>query len=249
MTAKHPMLKLLRAVPGARARLICIPYAGGGAWSYRAWAPQLPDGVELLSVQLPGREDRLMEPPYNDVHTLVAELAGALEPELALPYALFGHSMGALIAFELVRELRRRGAPPASQLLASGYRAPQVPCRMPPIHELDDDAFVDEVVRRYDAVPPAARESKELMELVLPGLRGDISVCDTYVYSEDEPLPCSITAIGGTEDDNVSRQDLEAWARQTSASFACHMLPGGHFFLQTAQEQVLELVAGRLGEV
>ena len=249
MTAKSPWIKSLRAVPNARLRLICIPYAGSGAWSYRTWPEHLPADVEVIAVQPPGREDRLMEEGIADVHGLVGELATQLEPTLAGPYAIFGHSMGALIGFELIRELRRRGGPPAAHLFASGYRAPQVPCSVPKIHELDDEAFVAEVSRRYDAVPQAARECEELMELALPGLRADISVCDTYEYSEDGPLPCSITAIGGLEDENVSRAELEAWAEQAGAAFDLHLFPGGHFFLQTAQEQLLTVVSERLEEL
>lgn len=241
-----PWVKPLRAVPGARARLLCIPYAGGGAWAYRTWPPGLPADVEVLGVQPPGREDRLMEPPIAEMGALVAELAPVVEPLTDRPWAVFGHSMGALIGFELIRALARRGARPASHLFASGYRAPQVPGDVPLMTDLDDAAFVEEVNRRYDAVPPAARESEELMELVLPGLRADIAVCDVYAYAEGEPLPCPITALGGTGDANVPRAHLEAWGEQSGGPFELKLIEGGHFFLQSAQAEVVGIVASRL---
>ncbi len=248
MSLEQPWVKIARPRPDARTRLLCIPHAGGGATAFRTWADGLPADVEVCAVQLPGRENRLMEEALRDVPAAVKALADVLGPSLVEPWALFGHSMGALIGFELLRELRRRGVRAPRHFFASGYRAPHVPDPHPPIYDLPDNEFVEEMNRRYDAVPPAARESAELMELFLPGLRADISVCDTYAYSEDDPLDCPISACGGEQDEQVARADLEAWAVQTSASFDLSLFPGGHFFIESARDEVLASISTTLSE-
>lgn len=239
-------IKRPRPAPQARVRLYCIPQAGSGASAFRTWPSGLGPGVEVRAVQLPGREERLGEPPLGAVPEVVGPLADALEAELAAPWALFGHSMGALLGFELLRELRRRGAPSAAHFFASGHRAPQLPDPLPPIHDLPEAAFLDEMDRRYGGVPAAVRASRELLDLLLPGLRADVAVCDTYAHAPDEPLGCPISAFGGTEDRTVSRADLEAWSRQTSRAFEVEMFPGDHFFLQTRQPELLRTVSARL---
>ena len=246
MEAKSALIKYPRPKPEVRIRLFCIPHAGGGAATFRTWAKHLPTNTEVCPVQLPGREERLMEQPFQAVAPIVDLLAEAVAPTLEVPYAFFGHSMGAVIAFELLRELRRRSAPPAEHLFVSAHRAPQLPNPHPLIYELPDDEFVEEVNRRYDAVPEAARAEPELMELLLPGLRADVSVCDTYVYVEDDPLDGSISAFGGEEDHQVSRAELAAWQHQTRGSFALTLFPGDHFFLETAHDPLLQAVSGQL---
>ena len=248
MTDAKAWFKPLRRVTGARTRLLCIPFAGGGAWTFRPWPAKLPDDCDVLGVQLPGREDRLGDDPFTHLGPLVSALADAALPVLSdgTPYAVFGHSMGALIAYELQRELARRGAPLAGQLFVSGYRAPDLPAPYPPIHELADGEFVDEVARLYDAIPPAAREHEELMELLLPGLRADISVCDTYAHVEGEPLPCPIHVFGGEGDHHVSRADLEAWGALSAGRVEVTMLPGDHFFITTSLDELLGSVSAEL---
>jgi len=243
MAAKNPWIRCPKPRPAARTRLYCIPQAGGGAAAFRTWSAGLPEDVEQRSVQLPGREDRLKDAPQHSVTPIVAELADALIPELDRPYAIFGHSMGALIGFELVRELRRRGAPAAGRLFASAFRAPQVPRREAAIHELSDEEFVEEVNRRYDAVPQMVRENQELMDLVLPGLRADIAVCDSYEYVEGEPLACPISVFGGEQDRQVGREDLAGWEAQTTGGCSLTMFPGEHFFHQSEQAAVLAAIA------
>ncbi len=245
-TLRDTWIKRMRAAPDARVRLLCIPYAGGGAWSFRAWPQHLPADVEVLSVQLPGREDRLGDAPLHHVAPVAQALAPIVEDLLDKPLALFGHSMGGLIAFELLRELRRRGARAPAHLFASAFRAPQIPPPNPPIHELPDEQFVEAVSRLYDAIPPAAREHEELMELLLPGLRADIAVCDSYAYADEPKLDVPITAIGGRADHHVPEERLAAWAEQTTGTFELVMIDGDHFFLQSAVEPLLAELGARL---
>jgi len=243
MQPKKSWLKVPRPNAQARLRLFCIPHAGGGAATFRLWQESLPADVEVCAIQLPGREERLMEEPFSAIEPIVEVLAGELEPRLDLPYAIFGHSMGSLIGFELLRELRRRGLPGARHLFTSAHRAPQLPDRYPPVYHLPDEEFVQEVDTRYGAVPAAARADAELMELLLPGLRADVTVCDTYTYREDAPLECAISTYGGEGDHQVTREELEAWGEQTSGSFSFTMFSGDHFFLQTEQEPLLRAVS------
>ena len=174
--------------PNAELALLCLPYAGGGASLFRDWSKDLPPAVEVRALQPPGREERLLEEPFDSVGALADALAEVVAPELDRPWAVFGHSMGALTAFELVRRLRERGVPTPVHFFASAFRAPQLACPVPTIHELPADEFLTELNRRYDAVPAAAMESAELLELFLPGLRADVAICDTYAYTAGPPL-------------------------------------------------------------
>jgi len=244
----NPWIRCPKPRPDARVRLFCIPHAGGGAATFRLWQDQLPGDVEVRAIQLPGRENRLLEKPFTEVETIVEELSLLIRPDLDRTYAVFGHSMGALIAFELIRQLRLHGAELPEVLLASGYRAPQVRLPGAPIHLLPNSEFLEEVQRRYDAVPREALENAELMELLLPTLRADIAVCDSYVYRDDDPLPLPIVALGGEHDGQVGVRDLEAWKEQTSGSFGVQQFPGDHFYLQTAQEALLARVSAELAK-
>ncbi len=229
-----------------RLRLFCLPYAGGGASIYRLWPDELPDDLEVCAIQLPGRESRLREPTFTAVAPLVRELARALLPELSLPFALVGHSMGALIAFELVRLLRREHGLSPVYLFVSARRAPQLPSLDAPIHLLPQPAFVDHLLRRYNGIPQAVLREPELMEIFLPTLRADFTVIETYRYAADEPLGCPITAFGGLQDDLVTRSELAGWQEQTRAAFDLHMFPGTHFFLHQQRPSMLRIVAGHL---
>jgi len=240
------MLRCIKPRPDARLRLYCIPYAGGGASAFRSWQESLPSIVEVQSIQLPGRENRLMETPFSDAREIAKALADVIAPDLDRPYAVFGHSMGALVSFELLRELRERKAREAAHFFASAFRAPQLQNPDPAIHELPDKEFLDELNRRYDAIPAAALESEELLSLILPGVRADTTVCDGYSYVEGDPLPTPISALGGEIDPIVKPDLLEPWKAQTSANFDLTLFQGDHFYLQPLQDELLALVSERL---
>lgn len=235
--------------PDARLRLFCFPYAGVGASTYRTWPAGLPADVDLCAVQPPGRETRLRERPFEDMEALVEALAERIRPYLDLPYAFFGHSMGACVAFELARGLARGGAPPASCLLVSGRRAPRLPNPEPPIHRLPDDDFIAEIRRRYGGIPEQVVRHPDLLALLLPGLRADLTALERYVHEVGEPLACPLLALGGTTDPCVSVSELEAWRAETTGAFLLRLLPGGHFYLQDARSQLLEIVTAALRTV
>ena len=214
----------------ARLRLFCFPYAGAGALIFRNWSESLPADVEVCPVQLPGRGTRLTERPFTQLSPLVEALAQGLVPLLDRPFAFFGHSLGALISFELARRVRRRYGLHPVRLFVSAGRAPQIPNRGPPIHVLPEKEFLAEL-RRLNGTPGELLDHQELMEIMLPILRADFALYETYVYSNEPPLNCPISAFGGLQDRRVNDSDLEAWCAQTSVSFSLRMFPGDHFFL------------------
>jgi medium-chain acyl-[acyl-carrier-protein] hydrolase len=226
-------------------RLFCFPYAGGGASIFRHWANGLPEFVEVCPVQLPGRETRFREAAFTRLGPLIEALAGELGPYLDPPFAFFGHSMGALLAFELARRLRRDGRPQPVGLFVSGCGAPQIRTQESPIHALPVADF-RERLRGLNGTPAAVLDNDELMDLLLPTLRGDFALCETYTYTPAPPLSCPISAWGGLGDDTVGRQELDAWRAQTTGSFRLRMLRGDHFFLQSAQPLLLRALAAEL---
>jgi medium-chain acyl-[acyl-carrier-protein] hydrolase len=226
-------------------RLFCFPYAGGGAVIYRNWAEHLPAGVRVVPVELPGRGARLREPSFVHVTPLCDALAEAMLPVLDIPFALFGHSMGALIVFELARHLRRLHNREPEKLFVSGRRAPQLARTGPITYNLPKDELLQEI-HRMNGTPKELLEHEELMELMLPLLSADLQLTQTYEYADDAPLRCPITVFGGLQDTEVSRELLLPWREQTSSDFELRMMPGDHFFLRSSQTLLLDSLAREL---
>jgi medium-chain acyl-[acyl-carrier-protein] hydrolase len=225
-------------------RLLCLPYAGGDTPIFAPWADTAPPEFEVLPVQLPGRGRRVLEPAYGELGPLVSALADGIAPALDGPFALFGHSMGALVAFELARELRRRDRPQPAHLLVAGRPAPQLPRRYAPLSRLPDGELLEELYRRYGYTPPEDDDGIDvLLDVMLPTIRRDVAVSDDYVYADEPPLDCPITAFGGLEDATVTRDELDAWRHQTRGRFETRLLPGGHFFLETEPTFLVRFIA------
>lgn len=237
-----------RPRPEARLRLFCFPYAGGGATIFRKWSDSLPETVEVNPVQLPGRGNRLREPPFARLSPLVQAIAAGLLPHLDKPFAFFGHSMGALISFELARLLRRERGIEPYHLFVSGRRAPQILDPVPITYNLPQAKFIENL-QKLNGTPAELFEHRELMTLMLPVLRADFEVVQTYAYEEEPALSCSISALGGIQDQEVSRGDLEAWRHQTGAAFMLRRFAGDHFFLNTQQSLFLQMLSQELGQL
>lgn len=225
-----------------KVRLFCLPYAGGSAATFRRWGEALND-VDVCAVQLPGHGSRYREQPLSHVPELIGELAGALQPYLGLPFAFFGHSMGALVAFELVRELRRRGSKEPVLLFVSACRALQDPVDGEPISYLPDAEFIKEIRRLYDGIPDEVLAAPEFLAIVLPALRADMRILESYRYTEEPPLDCPISCFGGSQDSHVVPQSLGTWREQTRNTFSLRLFRGGHFFIDNDRSTVLQAIA------
>lgn len=230
----------------ARARLFCFPYAGVGASAYRLWASGLPGGLEICAVQLPGRESRLREPALRRIDSIVAALLPQLRPYLDMPFAFFGHSMGAVVASELAAALASAGGPIPRHLFVSGRRAPHLSDRDSPLSGLDDATFVAEINRRYGGIPEEVMRDREILELLLPCLRSDIEALERYQPAAGSLFDCPITVLGGTEDGRATRAELEAWTAVASGGFRLRMFAGGHFFINTRRAEVLAEIAATM---
>lgn len=226
----------------AKLRLFCFPYAGGSAMSFQSWSKSLPRTVEVCPVQPPGRGDRLREQPFTELQPMVQAAAENLRPYFDMPFAFFGHSMGALISFEMARLLRREGRAQPQQLFLSGSNAPQLRSTGRHIHSLPAPELIEEL-RRLNGTPREVLEHPELMELLLPIIRADMAVCETYAYTPEPPLDSAISAFGGLQDLEVPREGVRAWHSHTRSSFAMWMFEGDHFFLHQALPQMLRIIS------
>ena len=216
-----------------RVRLFCFPYAGGGVSIFRSWQENLPVTIEVCPVQLPGRGARTAEPPYTELDQLVGSIGHGLAPLLDEPFAFFGHSMGALIAFELARHLKQEYRAEPVHLFVSGRCSPQT------VNEPFDLELIGSRLSEMLA-------DSELMELMLPVLRADVALCQSYVYTPGPPFSFPITAFGGLDDRGVSRTAIEGWRQHTTGPFVLRMLPGDHLFLNTSTAPLLEAISREL---
>ena len=234
-----------RPVPGARLRLFCLPHAGGGASTFREWPRLLPDSIEVCSVQLPGRETRIRERPFVELRPLVDALAEALAPWLDRPFAFFGHSAGALIAFELDRTLRGSGEPGPEHLFLSARAAPQLPRTGPTTWDLPHAVLIEDL-RKLGGTRDEVLANDELMRPLLQAVRADLAVTERYIFPGGDPVDAPITALAGEDDPRAQPAELEPWRRLTRGQFRLHVLPGGHFFIQTEPVRVTRIVAQEL---
>ncbi|PSL51989.1 surfactin synthase thioesterase subunit [Saccharothrix carnea] len=231
---QHP-----RPNPEAGLSLVCLPYSGGRASVYKGLAALLPDDVEVCAVELPGHGRRFAEAPMTSLRPLVEQLADVVAEQVRRPYVLLGYSVGALIGFETARELARRGRPGPRALFVAAARAPHLRSPRRPLHELSRAELVGglhELAGQHNAM----LDNEELVDVMLPVLRADLGLDETYVREPGPPLDCPIAAFGGSEDRTVPRPDLEAWREHTTGGFSVTTLPGGHFFLDAAPELFAE---------
>ena len=240
-----------------RMRLFCVPHSGAGAAVYRPWDPLLPGDIELVSIRLPGRESRFREPAFSRLDDLIPELAANLAPLLDVPYGLFGHSMGGLVAFETCREIRRRGLPEPARLGISSRPAPQLPAGsvsvlglpgQTPARDASDEEFATLVAALNGTPVEEVRDTMAAFAPFIPTLRADLLVIETYEYRPESPLDLPISVFGGEQDPVAPVADLRAWDAQTSVGCTVRTYPGGHFYLHQIREKfVAALVSDLLG--
>ncbi len=240
-----PWLVPYKSSPRARMWLFCFPYAGGSAHVFRQWPQRLPAGVEVWAVEPPGRGRRLQERPFTRLSELAAAAELALRPFMERPFVFYGHSMGALLGYEVARRLREEGRPGPLHLFVSGCRAPHLEDSRERTYDLPDPEFIEEL-RRLKGTPAEVLDNAELLQLMLPLLRADFAVTQTYRHPGGPPLRCRLTAIGGLEDEDARREELDPWRELTTGAFSLHMVPGDHFFLHSSQAMLLEIIARHL---
>ncbi|WP_306323272.1 MULTISPECIES: thioesterase II family protein [unclassified Streptomyces] len=231
--------------PVTAPRLFCLPHTGGGASVYRHWALRLSPDIEVVSVRLPGRESRLRERPYDRLSELVPALVDAVAGQLDRPHAWFGHSMGALVAFEVCRELARRGLPQPVRLLVAGRRAPHLPSRSRPVHAAPAEELLAHLAE-LNGTPDELMGRPKVLAAVLPRLRADFAVSETYRFRPGPPLGTPITVLGGVADPEAHVPELRAWQAHTRADCPVRLFPGDHFFLHQDPEPVISTVAREL---
>ena len=241
-TSVNPWIVRLRTSPRNSLRLFCFPYAGGGTAVYRSWGDALPRLVDICPVQLPGREARFREAAFSNVFQLVDALAPAIAPLLDKPFALFGHSMGALVAFELAHKLERDYNLLPESLFVSGRAAPSLALKHPPLNKLPDDELV-QALAQLNGINNSVLGQTDLMKLLLPTLRADLALNEEYSYSQRPPLPCPIVVFGGLRDPRADPDDLDAWRDHTSGSFTKRLLEGDHFFINSPQSSFFNVFA------
>jgi medium-chain acyl-[acyl-carrier-protein] hydrolase len=235
-------LRCFEKRPQAKVRLLCFAHAGGSAATYAVWHRDLPPEVELWALQLPGRDDRRTEARRVDIARLVAELVDALREVHDRPVALFGYSLGAIIAFEYARAVRGTPAGEPVHLFAAARRPPQMPLDVP-IHALPDPQLIRETKSRYDGVPQVILDDPELLTYFLPIIRADLQLLESYRFAEEPALGCPITAFVGSTDPHAPGHMIDGWAAQTAGRFQAHVMPGGHFFIAQKRRAVLDIVA------
>ncbi|MGZ4772137.1 MAG: thioesterase II family protein [Ilumatobacteraceae bacterium] len=253
-SATRHMLVRFGATGTAQRRLFCLPFAGGGPATYRVWPKSLPSDVEVVAVVLPGRDPRSNargDIPPDAIADVVGPLLDAiceLQANEPLPFAVFGHSMGALVAFELAVAMehaaeRTSHAPVPSHLLVAGRRAPDALHTGESIYELADDPFLDAMQRLYGGVPDVVRNEPEVMALFLPGLRADVHIFETYAPMTSRRVGCPVRVYGGADDRRPTPDALGGWQRVAQRDISVRVFPGDHFYLNDAREQLVADIA------
>lgn len=226
-------------------RVFCFPHAGASAAAFAPWQRLADPAVTICPAQPPGRAERLREQPHRDVQSMVDDAVSSLRDQFTGRYALYGHSMGALVVFELARRLRELGLPQPAHVFVSGRPAPQLPEKRLQLRDLPTGQLVGEL-RRMGGTPDMLLRDPELLEAFLPMMRADFSVNEAYTYRDEAPLSVGLTALGGWSDPRATEPELRSWSAQTSSRFACHLFVGGHFFAEQHAGQVLELIRDEL---
>lgn len=226
-------------------RLFCFAHAGGGATFFQPWREALRPDVEVCPVILPGREGRMHDAPYRRVADVVEPASTALMPLLDRPYAIFGHSMGSVVAYEVARWLAVHADRPPTVLFVSGRRAPHLPARRAPLHRLPDREFVA-AVGRLNGTPPDVLRQPDLLALFLPCLRADFELNETYAPLPGPTLTCPVSALTGDADPEVALDELAAWRSVTTGGFTVRVFRGDHFYLKGRAEEVLAAIRADL---
>lgn len=227
--------------PQAAIRLFCFHHSGGGASAFYPWIEHLSPHIEMIAIQLPGRENRFTEPMNNNLKDIVAKLSEGFRLYKDKPFFVFGHSLGALISFEFIKSIYRLYALYPCHIVVSATKAPHLPFRMKHLSQLDDKILKEEL-KAYNGIDKRILNNNELLDLFLPIIRSDFSIYEGYSFLESEPIPCDILALSGTQDQTVTHEEILGWSTYTSGKFERLSFPGEHFFIKDNQKSILEII-------
>lgn len=239
---------LADAAEKRRVRLYCFPYSGGNAAAFVPWQREIDPAIELCAVQLPGRGARFRESPCTSFKALIHALGDALlerQRQAPLPYAFFGHSLGALIAFELARHTHRQGLAMPAHLIVSACNAPPLKEKPVKLHELPDEQLIEKL-REYNGTPHEVLAHGELMRLLLPVVRADFALGADYLYEEEVPLSVPLTSFSGQADPHAPPVAMREWQRHSVGDYRAHVFRGDHFFINAERPQVFAALAATL---
>ncbi|MBY0292352.1 MAG: putative thioesterase [Alphaproteobacteria bacterium] len=232
--------------PSALFRFFCFHHSGGGASAYFPWIEQLSPHIELIAIQLPGRENRFTEPLINNINDITAYLTEGFCYYIDKPFFVFGHSLGALLSFEFIKAIHERYAVFPLHMIVSATKAPHLPFRVKRLSQLDNSSLKEEL-KIYNGIDERILQNDELLDLFLPIIRSDFSICENYRYAASKPFPFDILALSGTNDPTVTEEELLGWSAYTTEKFEPVFFPGGHFFIKEHQKSILEMF-NQIGE-
>ncbi|MBE2197923.1 MAG: thioesterase [Anaerolinea sp.] len=241
----NPWCTYVKENKHAKVKLFCFHHAGGRAMLFRDWQTMSRPEIQIIPVELPGRGSRLREDFFVQLQPLVSQLADTLQPFNDKPFAFFGHSMGALISFELARYLRYKNRNMPAHIFISAHRAPHLPQTHEPYYKLPENIFLKKL-QEISGTPSEVLDNPEFLELLLPIIRADFEICDTYHYHQERPLNCPITVFGGKQDPVVSASLLPQWEIHTANKFEFYAFHGHHFYIHQAQQLIVEIIGHKL---
>ena len=226
----------------SKVTLICLAHAGAGSSTFRGWAEELRPHFDVVTIQLPGREDRIREPAYETMEAAVAPIVAAIEPFLNRPFVVLGHSLGALIAFEVVHRIRQVYASEPIAFIPSACRAPYFPHPVLPISHLPDADFVTSFQARYDGIPSVILNDPAYLQAFLFPLRADFRILEAHQFTARPLLTCPLLIFGGDRDEIVAQEALEGWKTLSTGTCQMNLLEAGHLYLQTHRKQMTHLL-------
>jgi len=232
-----------------RTEVFCLPHAGGGSAIYHRWEKLLPRHLTVVPIKLPGREGRFNETPYDNIESLIHSMSSAIADSIQEPFALYGHSMGGLIAYELAQHLRKHYDKSPRVLFVSASRSPDRFKKDRALHRLPDEEMIQSLIRDFGRGGKTTAAELDMMRAMSDTIRADLKLLETYEHKPQEPLPCPIVGIAATEDHRVTASDVNGWRSFTTARFTMRTMAGHHFFLRQQEKAITDLIASRLPDV
>lgn len=242
-------ISIPKVAKDAKIRVFFFPFAGGGAGIYYQWAKDFPSNIEVCCVNLAGREKRFLEKAESNFSNLISDLYRAILPYTNKPFAFFGHSMGALISYELAILFRKNSNILPSCLFLSARSAPHIKHNQEHIHNLPDDLFVERLHKRYNGIPSVIMSEKDLLNLFLPTLRADIKMVELHEHKEKEALSCPIVAFCGSEDNIATKENVSSWKDYTLSNFDIEIIEGDHFFINTSKSIIINKIISTIDNI